>query len=417
LSVENPFDLEKDQSVNRLFLAHSADLCQGVSANHHPSSITLVFSSLMKNVAKYNKAVQIIGFMAGLVVAAALLAGCTVFGYTLAPSAPTQGLVLYSWEAYMPQPILDAFAAEYGVTVSVLTYNSQEEAMANIRSGAVAYDIATIENVFIPQLVADNMLAEIDLRHIPNFKNIYQQFRDMAYDPDNKHSIPYNWGTTGLLVRSDLVTEPITGWADLWNPRYAGKIGVRNQPVEMINIALQSLGYPIGSSDPAQLEAALVHLLKLKDHAIPVTPDAEAAFQVLNDGTVWILQGWNGDMAGIDVQSSPIQYILPTEGTFLWWDNFVIAADSPNKATAELFLDFVLRPENSAQIVEALHFPSANEAARQFLSDDILNNPVIYPPSDYVAKTDFYVSLTEDAQKLYADIWRRYEEEALQSPE
>ena len=98
-------------------------------------------------------------------------------------------------------------------------------------------------------------------------------------------------------------------------------------------------------------------------------------------------------------------------------DNFVIAADSPNKATAELFLDFVLRPENSAQIVEVLHFPSANEAARQFLSDDILNNPVIYPPSDYVAKTDFYVSLTEDAQKLYGDIWRRYEEEALQSSE
>ena len=351
--------------------------------------------------------------IAGLAIAAALLAGCTVFGYTLAPSAPTQELVIYTWDGYMPQPLLDAFAAEYEVRVRILAYNSQEEAMANIRSGAVEYDIAIIENIFIPQLVADDLLAEIDLRNIPNFKNIYQQFRDMAYDPGNQHSIPYNWGTSGLLVRSDLVTEPITGWADLWNPQYAGKIGVRNQPVEMISIALYTLGYPIGASDPEQLEAALAHLIELKDNVVAVDPDAEAALQALNDGTVWILQGWNGDMVGIDAQRSPIQYVLPAEGTLVWWDNFVIAANTPNKATAELFLDFVLRPENSAQIVEVLHFPSANEAARQFLSDDILNNPVIYPPSEYIAEEDLYVSLTPEIQERYIDICRRYETQTI----
>ncbi len=371
----------------------------------------------MKNAAKYGKRVQISGFIVGLAVAAALLAGCTVFGYLLASSAPTQELVLYSWNEYVPQPLLDAFAAEYGVRVSILAYPSQEEAMTNIRSGAVRYDIAIIENVFIPQLVADGLLAEIDLRNIPNFKNIYQQFRDMAYDPGNQHSIPYNWGTSGLLVRSDLVTEPITGWADLWNPRYAGKIGVRNQPVEMIDIALLSLGYPTGNGDPAQLEAALAQLLKLKDNVVIVPPDEDIALQMLSDGTVWILQGWNGDMLGVDEQSPPIQYILPAEGTFLWWDNFVIPANSPNQATAELFLDFLLRPENSAQIVEAYSYPSANEAARQFLSDEILNDPVIYPPFEYVAKTDFYVLLTSEIQERYNEIWQRYEQGDAQSSE
>ena len=355
--------------------------------------------------------------IAGAILSLVLLSGCSALGNAWLSSPPQKELVLYSWSEYIPEPILDAFAAEYGVTVSILAYPSQEEAIANIRSGAVAYDIAIIENVFIPQLVADNMLAEIDLRNIPNFKNIYQQFRDMAYDPGNQHSLPYNWGTSGLLVRSDLVTEPITGWADLWNPRYAGKIGVRNQPVEMIDIALHALGYPIGTGDPAQLEAALAQLLKLKDNVVIVPPDEDIALQMLSDGVVWILQGWNGDMVGVDEQSPPIQYILPAEGTFLWWDNFVIAADSPNKATAELFLDFVLRPENSAQIVEAYSYPSANEAARQFLSDEILNDPVIYPPFDYLAKTDFYVLLTSDIQERYNDIWRRYEQGDVPPPE
>jgi spermidine/putrescine transport system substrate-binding protein len=273
-----------------------------------------------------------------------------------------------------------------------------------------------MENDFIPQLVADGLLAEIDLRHIPNFKNIYQQFRDMAYDPGNKHSIPYNWGTSGLLVRSDLVTEPITGWADLWNPRYAGKIGVRNQPVEMLNIALQSLGYPIGASDLAQLEAALARLIELKESVVAVEPDADAAFQALNDGTVWILQGWNGDVIAVREENPAVQYVLPKEGTLLWWDSFVISINSPNKATAELFLNFVLRPENGAQIVEAYYYPSANEAAQAFLSDEILNDPVIYPPFDYLIQNSFYVPLSPEGQKQYNELWQRYLQAAPASP-
>ena len=370
----------------------------------------------MKHPQKNPSLTRTLLIIAGLAIAAALFSGCTVFGYTLTPSTPTQELVLYNWEEYMPQPILDAFAAEYGVTVSVLTYNSQEEAMANIRSGAVAYDIAVVENDIIPQLVADNMLAGINLRNIPNFKNIYQQFRDMAYDPGNKHSIPYNWGTSGLLVRSDLVTEPITGWTDLWDPRYAGKIGVRNQPVEMINIALQSLGYPLGASDPVQLEAALARLVELKGSVVEVAPDADAALQALNDGTVWILQGWNGDVISVREENPAVQYILPKEGTLLWWDSFVISINSPNKAAAELFLDFVLRPENGAQIVEAYYYPSANEAARQFLSADILNDPVIYPPFDYLIQNSFYVPLTPEGQKQYDELWQRYLQTAPVSP-
>ena len=238
----------------------------------------------------------------------------------------------------------------------------------------------------------------------------------MAYDPGNQHSAPYNWGTSGLLVRSDLVTEPITGWADLWNPRYAGKIGVRNQPVEMISIALQSLGYPIGASDPAQLEEALAHLIELKRRAVAVEPDTDAALQALSDGSVWILQGWNGDVITVREENPAVQYVLPKEGTLLWWDSLVISNNSPNKATAELFLDFVLRPENSAQIVEAYYYPSANEAAQAFLSDEILDDPVIYPPFEYLIQNSFYVPLTPEGQKQYDELWQRYLQAAPISP-
>jgi spermidine/putrescine transport system substrate-binding protein len=159
-------------------------------------------------------------------------------------------LVLYDWPDDIPQSVLDDFTAEYGVQVIYLTYDSMEEAMENIQAGNL-YDVAVIENDFLPSLLADNLLAEIDYQNVPNFKNISANFRDLAHDPGNQHSIPYSWGTTGLLVRSDLVEHPVSQWADLWKPGYPGKLAVRAEPLELVGVTLKSLGYSLNSEDPA----------------------------------------------------------------------------------------------------------------------------------------------------------------------
>ncbi len=347
-----------------------------------------------------------------------LAASLTVFLFacTAAPTssssstteAPAKEIVLYNWPDYMPQSVLDKFEKEYGTKVIAHTYNSQEEAVEKISNGEIQYDIAVIEYDILPLLVSRSLLAEVNHRNIPNFENVSASFRDLSVDPGNRYSVPYNWGTSGLIVRSDLTDSPITRWSDLWDPRYAGKIALREQPTELISIALLSLGYPLNSENPAQLEAALERLLELKKSAIFITSDVREMVDTLKSGEIIILQGWNGDALMAREEIPDIQYVLPAEGTMLWSDTFVISAESRNQYTAEVFIDFVLRPEISAEIAETYYYPSANEAAGQFIDPDILNDPIAYPPVEYLTANCFYEPLSENGKKLYDDMWERF---------
>lgn len=333
----------------------------------------------------------------------ALLAGC-------APKEPPlpKELILYNWNDYMPETVLESFKKEYGVKVIVRNYEGQNEAFENIRSGAVTYDVAVVENDLLPPLIAENLLAEIDFSHIPNFSNISADFRELRYDPGNLYSVPYNWGTSGLIVRSDLIETPVTKWADLWDPRHAGKIALHTDSTEIISIALISLGYPLNTEDPTHLENALTHLLAIKETVTFIASDPQSTVDILKSGRAAIVQGWNGDALFAQEQYPSIEYVLPEEGTMLWGDSFVISASSKKRYTAEVFLDFLLRPEVSAQIVKTYHYPSANESVIQFLEPEILNNPLIYPPRDYLTTNSFYAPLSEQGKKLYDGIWNRF---------
>ena len=327
---------------------------------------------------------------------------------TPTPPPLAEEIVFYDWEEDMPQFILDAFAEEYGVEVTYLTYESQEEAEENINAGEV-YDVVVLENDAIPWLVADGLLGEIDYRNVPNFDNISVNFRDLAYDPGNRHSVPFNWGTTGLVVRSDLVDELPTHWADLWDPRYAGKIAVRlDVPYDLIGLTLKSLGYSINSENPDELEAALERLVELRQAAFFVGSYAEDAVPALLSGEAVILVGWAEDVLLAWEENEDIVYILPEEGTMLWGDNFVIPANSPHQYTAEVFLNFLLRPEISAQITNENYYATPNEAAYPFIDPEILNDPVIFPPNEDLENAEVFLQHTPEGDELYAEIWERF---------
>lgn len=345
--------------------------------------------------------------------AVALLGGLVACGSPAASPVPTpapplaKALVLYNWAGYMPQSVLDAFTAEYGVNVIYEIYETQEDAVEAMRAGQV-YDVVVMGNEFIPALVSDGLLAEIDYRNVPNFKNISANFRDLAYDPDNAHSVPFNWGTTGLLVRSDLVGQPVTRWADLWDDRYAGKVVVWPIQRELLPIALKSLGYSVNSENPAQLEAALERLLALKKNAFFWDAAEASIVAPLASGEAAIADGWAYDAITGREENESIVYVLPEEGTILWGDNLAIPAHSPNKHTAEVFLNFLLRPEISAQIVNELYYANANEAARPFIDPEVLNDPLVYPPDEALRHAEIILPLSPEGQRLYDLIWERF---------
>jgi spermidine/putrescine transport system substrate-binding protein len=265
------------------------------------------------------------------------------------PSNSSEPLILYDWPEDIPQSILDAFQAEFGIEVIYLTYESQEQAVQNMRQGEV-YDVVVVENQFIPGLVAEGLLAEINLDNVPNFSHIAPNFKDLDYDPSNRYSVPFNWGTTGLIIHQDWVKEPVTGWADLWNPDYAGQVAIRDTPREIISLTLKSLGFSANSEDPDELELALERLLELPPSTVIVEGYAEDAVPLLVEGEVILLVGWAEDVMTSREENLAVDYVSPEEGFLLWGDNFVIPANSSHQDTAQLFIDFLLRPDISAQI-------------------------------------------------------------------
>jgi spermidine/putrescine transport system substrate-binding protein len=340
-----------------------------------------------------------------------LLAACSTPKPQPTPTAIplAKEINFYDWEEDMPQSILDAFTEEYSIKVNYFIYESQEEAIANIQAGQI-YDVVVMESRFIPQLVKENLLAELDQRNLDNSKNLSANFRDLAYDPGNHYSTPYNWGTTGLVVRSDLVEEPVTRWADLWDPRYAGRAGLwMGIPRDVISMTLKSLGYSANSEDPTELEAALERLLELKPHVLTLEDfDLYTSAGVLDSGQAVITMGYASDVLTGKELNTSISYVLPEEGALLWNDTFVIPANSPNKYTAELFLNFLMRADINAKIVNENLFATPNEAAFPFIEADIMNNAVIFPSNEDLLNAELILPLSPQGQLLYEEIWERF---------
>ncbi len=353
---------------------------------------------------------QVIGTCLALLCAGILVA-CGTPTPLPKPTPPplASELVLYGWEDDLPQSVLDAFTREFGVKVNYEFYDSQEIAIENLRAGKV-YDVATIETRFIPSLVQEKLLAEIDYANVPNFKNIAANFRDLVYDPQNKHSIPYNWGTTGLVVRNDLVKQPVVSWRDLWDPRYAGKTAIwRSQPREVIALTLKSLGYSANSVKPSELDATLKKLFELKPHLLFLEDyNMVTSADVIASGTAVISMGYARDVLEAREKNSAVGYILPKEGALLWGDAFTIPANSPHKYTAEVFLNFMQRPEINAEIANQNQYATPNEAAYPFIAPKILNDPVIFPKAADVKHAEIILPLSPAEQKQYNELWARF---------
>jgi spermidine/putrescine-binding protein len=265
-----------------------------------------------------------------------------------------------------------------------------------------------LESEFLPRLIQANLLARINYQNIPNFKNISPNFRDLTYDPENRHSIPFHWGTTGLLVRPDLVKDSIHGWADLWDPHLPGQVALRDIPRDILSIALKSLGHSVNTEDPAELDQALARMLALKPKVLLVAGDEPGVVSLLSSGIVSVAFVRATDALLARQAPVPLRYIIPEEGTFLWSDHFVIPVSSPHKYTAELFLNFLLRPDISAQIISDSHSPLPNDAASLYLPEDVLRDPLLFPIEQSLRSAEILLPLSQDGDMLYDQIWERY---------
>ena len=348
--------------------------------------------------------IKTFGALLSLVIA---LAGCSSIGWPAPAPHPSahEPLLFYSWAGYMPQDILDAFQREYGIGVEYVHYRDQDEALEQLRAGKRHFDVAVLGDTHLATAVTEGLLAELNYQNIPNFRNLGANFRDLTNDPENRYSIMIQWGTTGIIARSDRLIKPVTSWADLWNPAYAGKVGVWPYPREVIGITLKSLGYSVNSEDPEELRAAADKLALLRKNVYLLDPSAPTGAASLQDGKSVMFFGWSFDAMEAQNKSDSAVYVLPQEGTVLWSDSVTVPANSPHKQAAEQFINFLLRPEIGAQLVNEMWIPSPNEAARPFIKPEILDNPLVYPPPENLGQAEFYAAVSAETEKLHEEMW------------
>lgn len=318
-------------------------------------------------------------------------------------------LNLYAWSEYVPQQLLDNFTEQTGIRVNYDTYSSNEELLAKLQAGASGYDVIIPSDYIVTAMINQNMLEELDLTKLPNFANIGEEFKNLDFDPGNKYTVPYQWGTTGLVYNPSTVPFEPTSWEDLWDPSFADRVVALDDEREIIGVALQVLGYDKNTTDESQLVEAQAKLLELMPNIRLF--DSDSPESALLSGEVWAGIVWNGNATLGYQEDSSLVYICPSEGCGLWFDNLAIPKGAPHPDAAMKFIDFVLTPEESVLILEYFLYSCPNDAAIEYLET---YNPELYefymsypgtnPPQDFLDRATLIIDVGE-ATSLYDRIW------------
>lgn len=297
-------------------------------------------------------------------------------------------LNLYIWSAYVTPQVLKTFQKETGIVVRYDTYDSNEALMEKLQSGASDYDVVVPTNDNVTSFVHLNLLAKLDKSRLPNLKNIAARFRNPSFDPNNEHSVPFIWGTTGIGYNKTKVTEPVDSWTILWNQKYAGHILMLDDPWECFGTALKIQGHSINSTDPKELQEAKNLLINQK----PLVKMYNSANfdEILLSGDVWLAQSWSGQIAKARDQDPNIAYVVPKEGSAVWTDCLAIPKSAPHLKEAHAFLNFCMEGKIAAEITNTTGYATTNDAATAYVKPEIRNDEARFPGENILARCEWF---------------------------
>ncbi len=338
---------------------------------------------------------------------AGLLSGC---GASPASSDSAQNgeVVVYNWGEYIDPDALEMFEEETGIRVIYDEFETNEIMYPKVEAGASQYDVICPSDYMIQKMIDNDLLQELDFTHIPNAKkNIGAQYWEQSeqFDPGNKYSVPYCWGTVGILYNKTMVQEPVDSWSVLWEEQYADNILMQDSVRDAFMVALKLNGNSMNSTDPDELAAARDLLIEQKPlvqaYVIDQVRDkmigGEAALGVIYSGEAIYTQRENPDL----------EYVIPKEGTNVWIDSWVIPKNAPNKENAEAFIDFMCRPDIALMNFDYITYSTPNDAARELIEDEeIRNSSIAFPDLSQYENLETFRYLGEEGDELYNEMWK-----------
>jgi spermidine/putrescine transport system substrate-binding protein len=309
---------------------------------------------------------------------------------------------VYNWGDYIDPSVIKDFQEEFNVKVNYNTFTTNEDMYVSIKKGGTSYDVAFPSDYMIERMIHEDMLEKINKDNVPNLNNIEDRFLDLEFDPHNDYSVPYMWGTVGIIYNKTMVDDVVDSWDILWNEKYDGQILMLDSQRDSMAIALKKLGYSMNSRDEKELEKAKEELIKQKPLVYAYVGDEVKDLMVGEEAAIAVV--WSGDAVAMIRNNSDLEYVIPKEGTNLWFDNMVIPKNAKNKEMAEKFINFMQRPEIAAKNTDYVGYSTANYKAKELLPKDITNSKVAYPIDKEIENTEIFKD-PKDIIKLYDDIW------------
>ena len=307
----------------------------------------------------------------------------------------------YNCGDYTDEDLLAKFTKETGIKVDYSTYDTNEIMYQKLKSTPGSYDLVIPSDYMIEKMIKEDMVEKLDFNNIPNYEYIDDRYKNLSYDPNNEYSVPYMWGTIGIIYDPQVVTEPVTSWDILWNTKYSGKQVIMFDSMrDTIAIGLDKLGYSINSTNPDEIAAATNELVQQKQTMDPLYYVDEVKDKMIN-GEAALATVWSGDAAYIMSENPDLKYVIPEEGSNKWFDAMVIPKGSKNKENAEKLINFLTDPENSKQNVDYIGYSTPNKATYEMLDDEVKKS---YPSQDVLDKCEIFVDLGDNL-KLYDDAW------------
>ena len=317
-------------------------------------------------------------------------------------------VIVYNWGEYIDPDVIPMFEEETGISVIYEEFETNEIMYPKIKSGAIAYDVVCPSDYMIERMVREDLLAEINWDNVPNIKNIDPTYMDQSksFDPDNAYSVPYCFGTIGILYNKTMVDEPIDSWNVLWDHKYTDNILMQDSVRDAFAVALKRKGYSLNSTDVNELEEATADLIEQKPLIQAYVIDQVRDKMIGNEAAIGVI--YSGEAIYTQWENENLEYVIPKEGSNVWIDSWVIPKNAQNKENGEKFINFLCRPDIALMNFEYITYSTPNKEARALIEDEELRNSTIaFPTADMLKDCETFRFLGNDADAFYNELWNK----------
>ena len=312
----------------------------------------------------------------------------------------SEEISFFNYGENIDEETIKEFEKQYGIKVNVETFDDMETMYQKVSNSGVKYDVILVSDALMPRMIKNNLVQELNKDNIPNISQMDEDYLNLDIDPGNKYSVPYMFGTVGLIYNKDVVKEDVDSWDILWDEKYKNRIFMFDTYRDTLGAALKKLGYSLNSENPKEIEEAKELLLEQRKLTNPVYVVDEVKDNMIT-GEKMLAAVWSGDAIYIMNENPDMKYVIPEEGSNKWVDALCIPKDAPNKAGAEAFNNFLCDPENAKENVDYIGYSTPNTAAYDLLDDETKNNPAAYPSDSILDKCVLFTNLNQETLKLY----------------